>query len=492
MSKDLAPIGDPCDWPSRAINIETAKKWGFTRSELNGEVIRVFNYRDMNGRVVAQKLRFRGKDFRFIGDTKNAGLYGMHLWRDGGKRVVVTEGEIDAMSVSQAQGHKWPVVSVPNGAQGAKKALAKNIDWLNKFEEVVLMFDMDDPGRVAIEECVQLFKPGTCKVAKLPLKDANEMLMERKVKELIDCIWEAKTYRPDGIVGVSDILDDVLKPVEWGMPWCFEELTKATYGRRIGEIVGVGAGTGVGKTDFLTQQIAFDITELNQKVGAIFLEQKPVETAKRVAGKIAGKMFHIPDGDWTPDDLVRGVSELEGKLFMYDNFGQCDWEVVAAQIRYMAISLEIQLFYVDHLTAMADTGGDEKGSLEKIMKEMAMLADELNIHITFVSHLTTPDGKPHEEGGRVMIRHFKGSRAIGFWSFFMFGLERDQQAEDETIRQTTTFRILKDRYTGQSTGTTILLGFNREQGRLFVREDSQFTEQEDDDTDDFDTGSEDF
>jgi twinkle protein len=54
------------------------------------------------------------------------------------------------------------------------------------------------------------------------------------------------------------------------------------------------------------------------------------------------------------------------------------------------------------------------------MKEMAALANELQIIILFVSHLTTPEGKPHEEGGRVTIRHFKGSRAIGFWSHFMF------------------------------------------------------------------------
>ena len=34
-----------------------------------------------------------------------------------------SEGEIDAMSVSQLQQHKWPVVSVNNGAPAAKKAV---------------------------------------------------------------------------------------------------------------------------------------------------------------------------------------------------------------------------------------------------------------------------------------------------------------------------------------------------------------------------------
>ncbi|MER8505675.1 toprim domain-containing protein [Mesorhizobium sp. M0894] len=475
---DFVPLGEPADWASRGINLESAQKWGFTRSTLNGQPVRLFNYRNSAQQLVWQKVRFQGKDFRSKGNKEDMCLYGQWLWRDGGKRVVIVEGELDAISLSQMQGHKWPVVSIPNGCDGAAKALRKNLQWLEQFEEIVLMFDQDEPGQKATDECKLIpFTPGKLKIATLPLKDANEMLMAGRVKETIDALWGAKVYRPDGLVGVSDIMGDLLKPVEYGLPWCLEELTKLTYGRRDGEVYGFGAGTGIGKTDFLMQQIAFDITELKQHVGAIFLEQKPVETAKRVAGKLAGKMFHVPDAGWTPEELTRAATELDGKLFFYDSFGQTDWELVKGHIRYMAVSLGIKLIYVDHLTAMADTG-DEKGTLEQIMKEMAGLAMELGIIIHFVSHLSTPDGKPHEEGGRVMIRHFKGSRAIGFWSYFMFGLERDQQNEDPIIATTTIFRILKDRYTGRATGKTIMLGFKQETGRLFVRDDDPFKDKD--------------
>ena len=151
---------------------------------------------------------------------------------------------------------------------------------------------------------------------------------------------------------------------------------------------------------------------------------------------------------------------------MHDSWGQTDWKIVENKIRFMAQSEGIRIVYLDHLTAMAEAG-NEKDSLEQIMKEMAMLANSLEIIITFVSHLATPDGTPHEEGGRVAIRHFKGSRAIGFWSHFMFGMERNQQHEDEARRSLTTLRVLKDRHTGNSTGLTIQLGYDRTTGLLF-------------------------
>lgn len=464
VSSDLIQ-GEVKALPKRGITEETCRKFRYTvGKDREGTPVQVAPYYD-GTELVAQKLRYPSKDFKFIGQPKRASLFGQQLWRDGGKMVVVTEGEIDAMTVSQLQGNKWPVVSIQNGAQAAKRELSKQLDWLEKFETIILMFDMDDPGRKAVEESAPLFSPGKCKVASLPLKDPNEMLMAGRGAEVIDAIWGAKEYRPDGLVSFKDIKERIKKPIELGLPWWFESLTEATFGRRYGELYGLGAGTGVGKTDFLTQQIAYDITVLKQKVGLLFLETPVEELGKRVAGKVAGRTFHIPNGTWEQSELDAHVDALDDGGVMYDSFGQTDWDVIKGHIRFMAVSQGIRIFYVDHLTAMADTQ-DEKGSLEQIMKEMAGLAKELMVIIHFVSHLATPEGKPHEEGGRVMIRHFKGSRAIGFWSHFMFGLERNQQDDDPANRQVTTFRCLKDRYTGRATGQTFYLRYDPETGRL--------------------------
>jgi len=459
---------------ARGISEETCRKFGYqVGKDKRDNTVQIAPYYDETGAMVAQKLRYADKTFKFIGEPKKASLFGMNLWNSG-KKLVITEGEIDALTVSQLQGNKWPVVSIQNGAQAAKKTLAKAMEYLNNFEEIILMFDQDEPGREAMAECAELFSPGKCKIATLPLKDANECLKAGRGQDVIQAIWNAKTYRPDGLVKVSDIKESLTRVIEIGLPWWIDRLTELTFGRRYGEIYGLGAGTGVGKTDFLTQQIAYDITVLKQKVGTIFLEQKPVETAKRIAGKIKGRRFHVPGAGWTQEELGAAVDELEESLVMYDSFGETSWEVVQPKIRFMAVAEGIKLIYLDHLTAMADTA-DEKGSLEQIMKEMAGIANELGIIIHFVSHLTTPDqGPSHEEGGRVTIRQFKGSRAIGFWAFFLFGMERHQQHKDPALRQVTTFRVLKDRYTGQATGEVIHLKYEPETGLLNPCTDNPF------------------
>lgn len=470
--KSMVPFGEYKPLLSRGITEDTCKKFGYFIGKHKGQTVQVAPYRNAAGQVIAQKVRTPDKTFSTTGEFKEAVLFGQHLWSEGGKKLVITEGEIDCLSVSQAQGNKWPVVSIPNGAQGAVNAIKKNLEWVSSFEEVILMFDMDEPGQEAAIKVAELLPPGKAKIATLSEKDANELLKQGKGADIVTAIWGARAYRPDGLVSIDDILEDVEKPVEMGLPWLIEELTQLTYGRRLGEVYGLGAGTGVGKTDFITQQIAYDVEVLKESVGVIFLEQKPTESAKRIAGKIAGKRFHVPNAGWTPDELKESVSHLKGKVTFYDSWGETEWDVVKGKIRYMAVTLGHKLIYVDHLTALADTS-NEKESIEQIMKEMAGLANELSVIITYVSHLATPEGKPHEEGGRVMIRHFKGSRAIGFWSYFLIGLERNQQAEDETERQTTTLRILKDRYTGQATGHTISLKYDATRGQLYTDESAQ-------------------
>ncbi len=397
------------------------------------------------------------------------GFFGDHLFPTG-KYLCITEGEIDCVTVSQVFGNKYAVVSLPHGVKSARKAVQNRWDWLQGFETIVLMFDTDEKGREAAAEMAEMLPPGRVKIATLPhpYKDPNEALMAGATEVIIRAFWDAKPYRPDGIVSISDIREDLFKPVQEGAPWPWTELTRLTYGRRLGEVYLFGAGVGVGKTDLFTECIAYDIETLSESVGAIFLEQPVAETVQRVAGKLSSKLFHVPGENWTPNEYRSAIDSLEkrDRLWLYNHFGAKDWDTISGKIRYFAKALGIRHIYLDHLTALVANAEDERRALDGLMADMAGLAQECNIVIHAISHLTTPDGKPHEEGGRVMEKHFTGSRAIARWAHFMMGLERNKQAVNEIERSTMTVRILKDRYTGRATGCTFPLQYNRETGRL--------------------------
>ena len=446
----------------RGINEETCKFWGYLVGEMNDSPVQIANYCDAAGQRVAQKVRFPDKDFKFIGEPKKAGLYGQWLWRDSGKMIVITEGEIDALSVSQLQQNKWPVVSVPNGAQGAAKAIGKAIEWLEKFEKVIFMFDMDDPGQEAAKECALLLSPGKAHIARLPLKDANECLTAGKGQDVIAAIWGAKEFRPDGVVDVDSLAEAACKPIEIGLDWPWPGMA-ATYGRRRKEVYGFGGGTGIGKSDVFKEIAAHIILNDKTPVGLIFLEEPPTHTLKTLAGKIASKRFHVPGETFDPGVLKAAIAKVDGQAFFYDHFGSATWETIKEKIRYMVRGLKCKDIFLDHLTALAAaTDLDERKALDRIMAEMSRLAQELDCTIYFVSHLATPEGKAHEEGGRVLEKHFRGSRSIAYWSHFLFGIERNKQ----DVNGVTTMRILKDRYTGDATGVTFGLRYDRTTGRL--------------------------
>jgi len=468
----LLPVGEYQALGKRKLKLETCKKYRYSVGSFKGKTVHIATFCDDAGKPVMQKVRTPGKDFIQLGDKKSPPLFGQHLCRDSGKMIVVTEGELDAMAAAQALSPKltWPAVSVPNGAQSAKKHLANHIEWLSKYEKVVLAFDMDEPGRKAAEECAALFPPGKAHIAHLPAKDACEALQKGQYKELVNSFWGAKEWRPDGIVTVDEILDDVLTDPQHGAPYPWASLTEATYGRQSGEVITIGAGTGVGKTDVLTQMVAYDINELKVKCGVIFLEQSPRQTVRRLAGKIDAKRYHLPQDEegWDPEQLEKTVRSIGdgGMVYLYDNWGAMEWEVIRAKVRYMVASLGVKHVYLDHLTALAAASDNEREALEKIMAEIAGLAQELQIVFHVVSHLATPEGTPHEEGARVKMRHFKGSRAIGFWTHSAIGLERNQQAEDEDERFTTTFRLLKHRLNGEAVGRTFQVKYQPTTGLL--------------------------
>jgi twinkle protein len=448
----------------RGLTEETCRVWGYKVGTYNDKPVQIATYCDPTGTPVAQKLRFADKSFTVLGDGKKRGLYGQHLWRDGGKMVVITEGEIDALTVSQLQGNKWPVVSIPDGAQSAAKSVARALEWLGKFDKVVLLFDNDEPGKLAAAEAAAVLPPGKAFIGTIPgFKDANEALTAGQGKAVIDAIWGAKEYRPDGIVDIESVIERAMQPIVRGRDWPWPSLTEKTYGRRRAELYGFGGGTGIGKTTVF-KQIQAHILEVDKLPIGVFALEEPVHhSAKTLAGVIDGVRYHVPGVVYEPAKLEATLRGMSGKVYLYDHFGAATFDTIVDKMRYMAHAFGVKDFFLDHLTALAATmGDDERKAIDKMMAELSALTIELDATIYYISHLTTPEGKSHEEGGRVLEKHFRGSRAIGFWTHFIFAIEGNKQEQDSPR----VFRVLKDRYTGDANGLTFGLQYSKATGRL--------------------------
>lgn len=472
MSKNCIPL---CDLKinnltARKINQDTCSKFKYMVGEYNGNPCQVANYYDDSGNIVGQKLRFPDKTFAVLGKISNR-LFGSQLWSNG-KKIIITEGEIDCLTVSQLQGNKWPVVSIPNGAQAAKKAIEANLEYLDKFDEVVLMFDMDEPGRKACEDCAKVLPAGKAFIANLPLKDPNECLLNGKGEEVIQAIWNAKPYRPDGIVSGVDLydkcvtdIDDLKDSVEY--PW--KALQEKTKGVRHGELYVLTSGSGMGKSTILRELEYYFGVQRGELCGIIALEESTRKTGLELMSLHLNRRLLLNPECADERDRSRAFSETigNGRFFLYDHFGSLDSNNLLSKIRYMIISLGCKRIFLDHISIVVsgmdtDEDGGERKAIDKLMTNLRSLVEETSATMFVVSHLKRPDKKGHEEGAQVSLSQLRGSGAIAQLSDMVIGLERNQQGANPNVL---TIRVLKNRFCGM-TGVGGHLYYNQDTGRL--------------------------
>ncbi len=468
--------GQPSALKARGLTQSTCSKWGYlVGKKYNGKPVQIAQYYK-DGRVVGQKIRDQEKNFLFIGAKNVEGFYGQWLFRSTGKKLVITEGEIDALSFSQVQDHKWPVVSIPNGAQSAVRLFKEQIDYLEGWEEVIIAFDGDKVGREAAIACASILSPGRCKIIEWPtgIKDANDMLQQGKYKEMINLIWEARPYRPDGIKGGDETWDSiknfkVMSEAEY--PW--ECMNTASNGMRKGELVTHTAGTGIGKST-ACREIAYSLgVTQNQKVGIVALEENVPRSVLALMSLAADKQFHLDDDINTMSDKEKKAlwkaSAGNGNFFFYDHWGSLASDNLLGRIKYMIQACGCDWIILDHISIVVSgmEGGDERRSLDNLMTNLRSLVEQTGVGMHLVSHLKRgsggKDSKTHEEGGQISLQDLRGSQAIAQLSDMVWTYERNQQSAKNGTK--TIPRLLKNRYSGV-TGAAGMLEYIPATGRM--------------------------
>jgi twinkle protein len=343
------------------------------------------------------------------------------------------------------------MVSLPSGAASARKSVQRAIPWLQGYEEIVLLFDNDEAGRKATEEAASVLPPGKCKIATLggEYKDASDALQADDTDAIRKAIWNAKPYRPDGIVDGKSLLELVTTPTAPSdHDYPFEGLQEKLHGIRYGELVTITAGSGIGKSSFC-RELATYLLNNGERVGYLALEESNRRTALGLMSAAVGKSLHI--GEHQHKELLEAYEKTlaNWNLFLFDGFGSFDPDLIYNRIEYLAQGLDTKVIFLDHLSILlSGLDGDERRMIDTTMTKLRSLVERTGISLFLVSHLRrSHDDKGHEEGARVALGQLRGSAAIAQLSDAVVALERNQQADSSG--NSTTVRVLKNRYSGE-------------------------------------------
>ena len=473
--KPMSTTGSWGNISDRKISMDTAKKYS-TKIKQSGNIVthHLYGYFNDSGEQIGHKVR-QCKDKRMWveGELTDALLFGQNIFSPKGKYITICEGEVDAMSAYELMGSKWPSVSIKTGAGSALRDCKNAFTYLDSFDNVIICFDMDKQGQEAAQEVAQLFAPNKARIVRMDHKDANEYLKMGQRAAFNDCWWNAKPFTPAGIINLKD-LGETLYEEDFCetclYPW--PKMNEKTYGMRTGELITFCSGSGMGKSSVIRELMHHFLRNTKDNIGILALEESVKNTAWNIMSVEADARLYIKEirDQFTPEQLQKFQAETinSGRFFAFDHFGSVDNDEILARVRFMAQALDCKWICLDHLSILVsgqeDT--DERKSIDILMTKLRSLVEQTGICLLLVSHLRRPAGdRGHEDGREVTLSHLRGSASIGHLSDGVIGLERNQQDDDPVIANTTTIRILKNRYTGD-TGVATHLFYNKDTGRL--------------------------
>ena len=419
-----------------------------------------FPVKDVDNELIAYHRR--GIQKKTFGNTpgmkgEDTELFGNY---EPNKIAVVTEGQLDALSIYQVLKDKYssftPTVYSTNNGTGDFKSIVNTLKILKNYDKVLLCFDNDEPGDFLTSQAAKILGKRAFVMDLGKFKDANEALQADATKHIISAFYGAESYRPSGVVSLLDIQEAILEPVQMGLTFPFPSLDKLTYGlrRERMEIISIAAAPGAGKSLLMYTIIKHLIFQHKEKLSLFPLEENPIITGKKLVGSVMNKTLHIPDCIYDKQEARAVLNTLNDFIYIFDHQGSKSWSDIESVIRYQS-SFDIGYFVIDPLTALSAhlSTGEANEMLNKMLADLSTLVNELGITVFLISHLNNAkSGKSHEEGGKVRGSEFTGSRAVWRWSTLMLGLSRNLLADDEEERNTSTLSVIKNRFSGDLGG----------------------------------------
>lgn len=435
---------------------------------MGGPVAAYFPYYE-NGVVVGYKRKKlvgskKDKDhFTVVGRVGvDSELFGMNTVRKSAKRLYISEGELDTLSLYQSlmdsikgtayEAYTPAVVSISCGAPNAKMSVANNLDFVKSFKEIVICFDndcrtsSDGPkvikGLEATEEVGSLFDTDNIYTLPLPtyVNDINDMLTKGYTEILVQkAKFELKKYRPERIISCSEIsLESLIKPKEKGIYISsFPLLMEKLWGLRKGELNVYTSLSGKGKS-LSTSIIAYELAVAKQKVGMVFLEETYEQTVKRMVANYCNVNYNLfkfsPTKYATKEQIGDALDWAKDKFYFYkEGFNTSKFKYLMSTINYLVNVVKVDYIVIDHLGMLLTDSDidDERRFIDSVLTELAGFVSKNPVGIQLVSHLNR---KAQDEIGRiadikepkwisVRQEHLRGSGALEQLAWSVIGLD---------------------------------------------------------------------
>ena len=464
-------------WTDRKISTPVMEFFG-VRTHLN-EVAFPYHYEN---NIIGYKIKKTDvKSFRCEGQVN--GLWGQKHFPAKGRKLIITEGELDALSVAEANYKKYkkiyPVVSM--GSASNDKVLIDNLDYIRQFEEVHLWLDNDQVGSRALNKAIKIIGYHKVRIVKSPYKDANQALMNGGTDVVHQAIWNSVEISPGNIVKGSETWELYKKSKNMVViPWppFLRRLNDKIYGRWLNSITIMCAGTGVGKSTFLKEDIYHLLTTTEMKIGVCFLEEAIGGTVSDLISIHLNKRVGLPDTVVSEDEEREAWEAVFGddRILMLDHQGSVSDGSLIDKLEYM-IHQGCQCVILDHVTIAVSedpAATHSNQALDSFMSSLLKLVTKHPVWIGVVSHLRKvgTNQQTFESGGEITEDDMKGSGSLKQISFQTLAISRNKGADDDQERNTSKIYVLKDRKTGQ-TGPAGSYAYNTVTGRLYDPEDAE-------------------